>query len=59
MAPPTSHHVIFYSFPLTFSLHFRLPAVTHRCTKHAATYVFILYLLYILLFLSLFSLYIF
>jgi len=58
MAPPTSHHVISCSFPLTLSLHFDLSAVTNRCTKHATTYVFILYLLYILLFLSLFALYI-
>jgi hypothetical protein len=58
MAPPTSHHVISCSFPLTLSHHFHLPVVTHRCTKRATTYVLVLYLLYILPLLSLFALYV-
>jgi len=64
MAPPTTHYIVFCSYPLALSLllfpftpNYLRPIVTHLCTKYDIVYVIILYLLYISLPLSIFALY--
>lgn len=66
MAPPTAHHDIFCSCPLSLSLvlfpfisRCPRPAASHLCTKCATVYVVISSPLYITLSLSLFPLYVF